>query len=304
MKNTLLVSFLFFFTFQMQAQVEFAPVGATWHFDYYQFVSVMGYEKIVSVAETVVLGKPSKKLELELVWKDVGINPSSGVSHEIHFIHQDGNKIYHFNPGPPYFMDDFEIMLDFSLEVGDTLFYADGVNYFAVDSIGTIELNGEQLQAQFGKTWMDWAQGDTMTIVTERFGPINNYLFLNITDYCLIDAPCREFRCYEDDSFPLLQLSEEDCEYIYTSTSEVSKDGGMVFYPNPVSNHLQIHFPQPIRNASLRLFSATGALILERSLSAGATQEKISMDAFPAGLYFMQLFENERITASAKFIRI
>ncbi len=304
MKNALLVSFLFFFSFQMQAQVEFAPLGATWHFDYYSFVSVLGYEKIVSVADTVVLGKPSKKLELELVWKDVGIIPSTGVSHEIHFVHQDGDKIYHFNPGPPNYMDDFEIMLDFSLGAGDTLFYADGVNYFAVDSTGTIELNGEQLQAQFGKTWMDWSNGDTLTIVTEKFGPINNYLFLNITDYCLIDAPCRNFRCYEDDSFPLLQLSEEDCEYIYTSTSEVSKDGGMVLSPNPVSNYLQITFPQPARHASLRLFSAAGALLLERPLPAGATQEEISMDAFPAGLYFVQLFENGRLAGVKKFIKI
>ncbi len=223
MKNTLLVSFLFFFSFQMQAQIEFAPVGATWHYGYFSYAYFSGFTEIVSVSDTSILGKVSKKLEVKTEKRNL-VNGNIITDNEVHYLCNQGDTVFHYDPQS---MIDFTVLFDFSMDSGDTLFYVDDWYYFVLDSIGTVELNGDPIIVQYGRTSTDQADHFVSTAVTAKFGPLDRFLFIDLLDWCFLGVqhgPCYDFRCYEDDNFPLLQLSEEDCDYIPGYESVLTDD--------------------------------------------------------------------------------
>ncbi len=102
------------------------------------------------------------------------------------------------------------------------------------------------------------------------------------------------------------ELSWMNCSISCLSTDVAEAQDSsvrMTLSPNPVSHHLQISFSQPTRHASLRLFSATGALLLEYPLTHGVSREELNLEACPPGLCLLQYFENGRLVASKKIIK-
>jgi len=287
------------------AQAEFAPVGATWHFDYYLFVAVVGYEKITVEKDTVLFGKQAKKLALERVTK---IYPSNDLYffHEVHFLHQTGDTIWHFDPNTSN-QNDFHILFDFSLMPGDTLFYDDfGYHYLVIDSVGTIELNGGQYPVQYGSTPFSPVNQHEKVIISEKTGTLNTYLFIDTPDLCFLDGDCHYLRCYEDLDFPLLQLSDEDCEFLITSTAEVPQQSTLVISPNPTSDYLNFYLRTPIvaREASFRIINAAGIVVQEfKSDSPEATYIEPLWN-LAAGVYFLQYLENGLVRHAEKFIKL
>ncbi len=290
MKTSLFLLSFILFTFCGRAQTEFAPIGATWHIDYFQFVSTVGYEKIVAVKDTMILGKQAKKLELTRFTTHFFANGVINIDREDHYIYQTGDTVYHYfyDPYSPI-MGDFTILYDFSLILGDTLFYEDDDYYFVIDSIGTVEMNGEEYRTQYGHFPHPF-QIEQTTIINEKFGAMNDYLFLDITDFCFLDGPCQEFRCYEDDNFPLLQLADVECEHIpiFVSTNEPAPPPALLISPNPVRNRLLVAFSGPVKNAELHLFSPDGQRLKIWEIQNGSIQKELDLGGFPDGLYFIQ----------------
>ncbi len=303
MKISLLLLSFIFFTFCSKAQTEFAPIGATWHFDYYQFLSQAGYEKIVVVKDTLILGKQAKKLELERITKDGITGNFYDTTWEDHYLYQSGDTVYHYTDASNLLeIDDFIILYDFSMVPGDTLFYIDDF-YFVLDSIGTVELNGEEYRLQYGRTtFTKYTILEGVTIVNEKFGAMNDYLFLDIPDYCFLDGPCQTPRCYEDDDFPLLQLSVVDCEHLITSTDEPLPPQGLAISPNPATGLVQVAFSGPVKNTELHLFSPNGQRLKTWEIQNGSTQKEVDLGGFPDGLYFIQWRQDGEAVGSGKIM--
>ncbi|HFA47424.1 MAG TPA: T9SS type A sorting domain-containing protein [Bacteroidetes bacterium] len=293
MKTSLFFIGFILFTFCGKAQTEFAPIGATWHFEYYEFVSTVGYEKIVAAKDTMILGRQAKKLELTRATTYYGANGVINTEREDHYIYQTGDTVYHYTNDSFMAMDDFVILYDFSLVPGDTLFYGSGFHYFVLDSIGTVELNGEEYRSQYGRI-PDSEIADGITIINEKFGAMNDYLFLDIQDYCFLDGDCQYFRCYEDSNFPLLQLSQDSCEHIptFVATNEQAPPPALFISPNPAQGFVQVKFPAPAQASLIHLFSTDGKRIKTLEIQAGTTQKEIALGGLPAGLYYIQWQQN------------
>ena len=67
-------------------------------------------------------------------------------------------------------------------------------------------------------------------------------------------------------------------------------------FPNPMKNNATIHSKQPLQNASLTIYNTQGQLV-NREEGLNGQQIYINRNQLPAGIYFLQLTENQKVRA-------
>ena len=92
-----------------------------------------------------------------------------------------------------------------------------------------------------------------------------------------------------------LQLSQGFQQGNLSITSRAANIGKVAIrlYPNPVVDLLLFEWPESPRAIELRLFNASGKLVLERSYSELALPNSIDFSPFPAGSYFLYLHSQD-----------
>ncbi len=170
--------------------------------------------------------------------------------------------IYESGGGQVYFYDhmseSFLLMLDFSLEVGDTLinyapslssnyslinigFDIEGQHLAVVTSVDTVEFNGQLLRQQtFGS--VDDDNPSINHIVVEGIGNIGAF-FGDLT-FITEENICKgQFLCFEDDAMEYSIFGDEcSCQFQeqITNVQDISEVSGIEVYPNPVHDVLNI----------------------------------------------------------------
>lgn len=206
-----LILYIFFSIHFIVYGQDFAPVGATWHYNFPEgFSPNRGYIVTESVKDTIVLGKNAKKLSLTHF-----TSASSFVNLPSEIIFSDTNKVYLF------LYNQFRLLYDFNANQGDTIFVTepyylgnntDTLIPILVDSTKNEMIGGVLKKVQYITSLEpSWYFGSK---IIKGIGS-DNYL---LPIFAAADPAPGPFRCYSD-SLLSYQLVN-DCEEIITSIKE------------------------------------------------------------------------------------
>jgi hypothetical protein len=291
-----LVLFLLFATFNVNAQVEFAPIGAIWHYntpvDLNEDPALLDYFTIESTGDTLVNGLTMRK-----------VGP--------HLMHQQGHKVYYWAA------DSLNLIYDFSIEEGNTITLnmkgcdtGNGVIYktlFHVDQVTTVLVNNQPLKQFKGVAVHTLPNGLEYTLdytYMERIGSLRTMVEDYFFCYTIIGALPEWVRCYTENGqvwqTPRFQFyGQPDCTYKATNSTRNSYEFAQFeISPNPVSTQLQLQTgdwtPQTARITDL-----TGRTVrLIRQPDA-----LLEVGDLPLGYYWLQLTDADGRRGVQGFVR-
>jgi hypothetical protein len=249
---------------------NFAPPGATWHYNF-SSVWLFGFTKITQIGDTIIQGIQAQKLEMRgsyTFWEDGTTFIEQFAGYEYTYADQD--HVYQL------IGNEFKVLYDFTVQTNDTiLIYNDGISISPdcdsvgraiVTDTGTEIINGLELR------WYEIVSLETSPFflngkIIERIGNITGYLFRQPSE-CLsinesVDGP---FRCYEDDDFPEYKnpLFDEPCDFI-TGINELTKANlGLRVFPNPASGVVNVSVSENVKVEKVRVYEDSGRVVLEK----------------------------------------
>ncbi|MBX2891025.1 MAG: hypothetical protein KF734_08880 [Saprospiraceae bacterium] len=284
-----------FFSLSLNAQVEFAPLGAVWHYDFYPIGPpiVSTYVKV----EVTGLGFIQGKLCKRVVSAHSGCADAWG---EV-YMYEEAGKVYRLLNGQ------FQLFIDFNAGPGEgwsvvtNAPYGNDTLMVQVDSVSYVTYDGMQLKVQHvsypnlavgepNGSIMEW--GHTFT---ERLGN-SQYMYPQVG---VCDPPVFGIRCYEDSeinqsfvSFPC------DTTTFYSSVRdiEVLARSGLLF-PNPA--HTSVSVTSEVDADEVVFQNLIGVAPVRRRL--GQSME-IEIAALEAGLYFAYLYRREKLVGIDKLV--
>ena len=211
----------------------------------------------------------------------------------------ESNLVYLFDS----FSNSFKLIYDFNALPGDTIEVfcpervVDSTTTIVVDSISTININGNVLGVQH-VSQLTIGYYDMSGVIIEHIG-WTGFMFPLST---LADPPYGgELRCFQNDSIGLYKPSTVDCDYI-TGIESVNVNNNFSIYPNPVIGVLNISITDDVglTNATISLFDVAGRQVFHQPISA--TVLSIPMDNIPAGIYFVQVHLNDKTSVFKKIV--
>lgn len=196
----------------LQAQTEFAPIGATWYYGRTESMQFdMGFVKTTVTGTAVIGGKNAKILLSEYHWSNGQVTPRDTI-----YAYQTGDSVLFYLDG------DYHLVYNFGLNVGDTMEIYNPDNKLCgtdklygrvvVESIKTLEINGNRLK-EFNFSATDSYIGYYNYI--EKIGTINQMFG---SDCIADDFGAGIFgwlRCYEDSEIGHYQYGSEPCDSLY-----------------------------------------------------------------------------------------
>ena len=288
----------------LQAQndgVEWAPLGATWHYEVrYPFSPVVNCLAMEVIKDTIIDGITARFIEGKLYQFEKDTIPATDVYDQGNIIlHQKGDSIYYYRENK------FELLYDFSLKVGDTMdivtpapydlnYVSDTMIQMVVDSVGEVVVGNDTLRKQvfrmLRKFDSNYGFGGT------HIEKIGNLYFLLPVDDLLCDAFCPlPLRCYQDSSFFYKQW-EVDCDatYLMTSTQNNMSLPEIHLYPNPVfSGSSQFHIEGPDR-FTWRLRDIHGRTLYYSTRESSGKETAALPSGLSPGLYLVEIRTGER----------
>jgi hypothetical protein len=106
--------------------------------------------------------------------------------------------------------------------------------------------------------------------IIERIGNSTGFL-VGQPGYCVLfwEEFGGPFRCYSDDGFPTYQNPDDDqpCDYI-TGINEITNvDLGLLVYPNPASETINISVGDNVMVERIQIYEISGRFVLEKSIN-------------------------------------
>lgn len=113
---------------------------------------------------------------------------------------------------------------------------------------------------------------------------------LNTNNYPLIAFGRIDNICIQEDSV--------------VATHDLLRSDGFRIFPNPNSGSFSVELPEPAKSdVTLRLIGLAGQVLMERQIEQGSTQQTMQADILPAGLYFLQVISEGKVSAVEKFMK-
>lgn len=219
------------------AQMAWAPDDAVWHYKYFGMCHY-GYTEITIDGDSLIQNIPCRRMQISshVVQACAGNLCCIEINQSTAFTYADDDRVYQWNGA------DFDVLLDFTYEVGDThslptLLECDPGTSMVTET-GTIVLNGFNLRYYDVEMVTDNAVYHKGRAI-EHIGVIGDG-FLFPQPGCIIDfGGSSDFRCYKDAQFGEYREYLGDCDFII-SVDELTPAGRTVVYPNPVNDVLYI----------------------------------------------------------------
>jgi hypothetical protein len=115
--------------------------------------------------------------------------------------------------------------------------------------------------------------------------------------WCTADSTSTEaviYDGYDNINYGLVSFMPLDSEcYLETAVSEIEVNSPVTIYPNPFSLQTIIRPGRAFHNATLFLFNISGQQVKKLENISGP-DITLSRDTLPAGLYFMQLMQDDK----------
>jgi hypothetical protein len=102
-------------------------------------------------------------------------------------------------------------------------------------------------------------------------------------------------------SYYRLKIISIKASFTYSSVVVTENDVQLSFYPNPVQNILQVHYPVSA-TSYLEIVSVTGKKWRHLVLEPGSTNISLDIRTLPEGLYFM-LYRAGTFSTNKSFVK-
>lgn len=292
--------FLLLTTMFCQAQVapEWAPIGATWHFNQTNYRPPFEYIVLESVGETI-LNDTVARVITQTIYRE---NDSIEVLNPLHLF-QDSRKIYFWHH------NHFVLTYDFDLEVGDevkylahlpawaSMFREDSIMHFRVDSISEVIINGIKLQRQylrdqgtgadnFGIHFDGWR--------TELIGA-DRFLVPNVYE-AECDHECADgLRCYSDSVISFKDFPFP-CDTIIPQIVAVQgteRESEIRLFPNPTPDVLKLDGKGLfLIDVGYSIYDVRGVEVFSGWLQYNSD---IDVQFLPEGYYYLKVAHREEV---------
>lgn len=292
-------------------QQIWVPPGAEWHYGFVRANPALnfGYIKIISVGDTVILGKSCKILDQIQIRYNTWY-PTPGfdtLSLGKVYTYADSTKVY------TYKNNKFYTLYDFGATVGTiwtvcwyNLVFPNDTGQVKVDAIDYSVINGETLKTLYVSRVPGSCIGWTSAVILERLGCINEFMFPDYDESCVSDIQINgNFRCYKDDSFPMYSVTNSDtiCEYVLTDIgAKIQNEGNINISPNPASEYLLIESSVPQWNNSIiSIYTIDGQKIKE-IIQQNEMKTRIDVSSYKPGLYILNIIGKDGCNMNKKII--
>ncbi len=289
MKTKLLLTALLFVAFSGNAfSQEYHPLlnNATWIIRDHVNCCRLPQTKTIEAAVDVVIGSHTYK-------KFIDPFASSGNSFFYVYLREDEDerRVYSLVNGTE------EVLYDFSLLQGDVygLFTVD-VDYIDINGMNrkriTLRRHDEIHDIDLTQTWIEGVGSPA-----HPFRPAcNMYNGLSSSGGRSINLVCS----FQDGQH--IYGNQDNCEALLLNTDEnVVTNSVINFAPNPFVNELMIRSETVLQNVTFKLYNMQGQLVREiRNLSGNSVS--LNRENLSSGLYFAQLFENNKLIKTSKLI--
>lgn len=255
--------------------LEFAPVGAEWHYGINN-ISIEGYVRVKSVGDTLMNGILCRKIEKRYFLYDYMDDNEREFVKGYEFISQTGDSVYMFRFGQ------FHKLYDFSSEIGDTVFFPGSYSLQVDDfvsfgdsigkavvigkgvcGIGGVELKYYDIRKVDNSAWafdQDFYLGYAR--ICEKIGNLSGYLFPNqqiVADY--FEGGC--LRCYTDNELGTINFSNPyiECDYFHSIEEDTFKL--LAAYPNPFKEKIVVDLPID-DNYTIMIYDQYGRMVINQ----------------------------------------
>lgn len=293
MKN-LTTLLIFFISLAAQGQI-WIDTGATWHYE--KTGHYNGLDKIEFVGDTLIQDQTCQKLQISSYtfapseWG--GGIMSTSISEK--YTYSSGDTVFYL------VNDQFHILYNFGAQVGDTWELGFDTNallcgpsFVEVTSSGSTEINGEMVEWIAVTTLPNSSVGLEGKIY-KRFGATSDYLFptyINCDPNLVVEFYMYQFSCFEDDSFSLYNVTDNDCDYYLSLGIDETKNTEKIVsvFPNPASDNISIRILKPNYKLTNIVIRDTQGRLLDNVF-----QSEVDISDLPKGLYLLHIeFENYR----------
>lgn len=292
MKNYLLLTLSLLCFLPIKAQIEFAPVGATY---YYLQETQFGFDAPLTpnIHEIIVIGDTIIQEQLCSILQGSVMNwPCNNEENKI-FMYQDSGRVYYFRQDT----ETFDLLYDFNKNAGEwwevPAFCTQGPGCgfhldftVMVDSVTYRDLNGFSVKVQHTTLSNEDGIIDYADIY-EGLGDLE-HLFFEEPWYCTTAHDwIRGLRCYDSPTDGLFTFFEDQgsCDMLVaTDEAFESKLLDIKIAPNPVNRIVQISKKGYF---SWKLYDVHGQLM--SSKTNNYNESKIDMAQYSKGIYFLQI---------------
>jgi hypothetical protein len=202
-----------------------------------------------------------------------------------------------------------EVMFDFNLKIGDTILILDKtIKYWIKDIDSVLLLDGRyHNRYSFNDPAKSMTPAPKLSPWVQGVGYFHSNIYSSLSEasesstlYITVCASANGKKLIRGSGYPNPK-DFENCGGIITDIQTPENSDAIIFYPNPVSNKLQLKWSEQNKNTAMH-FSITdclGKVILE----GADTYEFIDVSGLSTGLYFIILTDNQGNLVKNKFIK-
>ena len=302
MKKILPFVFFLLFLFPSKSQIVFCPVGAQWSHEFSSSIfSPTRNSYKINCTGSHIDGTDTIKTLLHSKFY-LFCNESATYTT---LLKQRGDTILFMNSRT---QTTWQVLYNFAAQAGQgwqTTILQDSqtpitFNYM-VDSVKTVQVNGFNLRRLY--------INNGYTTVTERFGS-SGFLFdfMNSNGGSCDGDYFQELLCYSDLTFGTKQFTAKPCDFsnlvgINESTETKLK---LQVFPNPSVDKLNIQIENSTGTDKYELLFVD---ILGKQIRLNKTEPKannyfeVDISSFKTGIYFLQIFQNDKLLINQKVIK-
>ncbi len=283
-------AFALFFCQNMNGQnVEWFAPGARWITDFDGFGGY-GYDYIEVEGQEMVNGQICTKLKVKEAW-------FSYISNNWNYY--DGFPIFGFTRNDTVFVarnNDFDIIYDFTLAVGDTIWNLPGEiqDFGIVQAAGDTVLFGN-LQTKFLEIALTANWSPPHVRITRIYEGIGGNHFKNWDAEPSLDEPDYRLSCYRDDAH-----AESICQLISNQEPPIWANEVQIF-PNPTTGNSILKLPAAALPATVSLVDFLGKTYFSENVEQ-SDWPLILRKNLPAGIYFLKIRSKTGEVASRKVV--
>jgi hypothetical protein len=305
MKKLLFISIAFWCNINLNAQQEFAPIGAVWYFDKIEDVQpeMVGYVKITSIKDTLLFEYTSRVLE-----KWYFTSSGDSIYWGKDYIHQSGDTIFYLKDST------FKVLYNFGLSVGDTFEIYGGkidecsdalIDSSIINAVETININNTETKTQYhvsinlSPTWLTYT-------VNSVLGEINGF-YPVYAGLCSVPEKYSfgSLRCYSDDKVGLYKRWRKSCDTLINDGLDIETAllfNGAIIYPAISADFITIEINDPFKQeATIEVYNLQGHLVLKDKIST--SEYILDIKNLKQGLYILRIIQKGSKTIVNKIIK-
>lgn len=212
----------------------------------------------------------------------------NNIEQKTHIVYEESQQVYILNE-----KNEFELLFDFSLEIGDSIKYSppikdfelcnDSITY-TLDSISTVSFGNTFLEVQnFSFYDPFWEYSGTRQII-EKIGPAIGDFSIKSLHYCAFDLPGSNL-CTFSDGIDTLQSGNSSCERLTINTQDISSSQ-LTLYPNPTDGIINIDSQQSVEYYRIHTTSGSSGLI-------NYNGQFLDLSNYVSGLYYIETIDDD-----------